>query len=68
MALTGYLVSIPIFLDSAFVILYPVAKALAKKGQRSLLTLGVALAGGLVVTHSTVAPTPGPWVWQAYFR
>ncbi|SUG81872.1 permease [Salmonella enterica subsp. enterica] len=36
------------------------AKALAKSGKRSLLTLGVALAGGLVVTHHTVPPTPGP--------
>lgn len=60
LAITGYIVSIPIFVDSAFVILYPVTKALAKKGKRSLLTLGVALAGGLVVTHSTVPPTPGP--------
>jgi gluconate transporter len=60
LAFTGYLVSIPIFADSAFVILYPVAKALALKGRRSLLTLSVALAGGLVVTHSTVPPTPGP--------
>ncbi len=60
LALTGYIVSIPIFVDSAFVILYPVAKALAKKGNRSVLTLGVALAGGLVVTHTTVPPTPGP--------
>jgi len=58
LAITGYIVSIPIFVDSAFVILYPVAKALAKNGKRSLLTLGVALAGGLVVTHHTVPPTP----------
>ncbi|OWO80500.1 gluconate permease [Photorhabdus luminescens] len=60
LAITGYIVSIPIFVDSAFVILYPLAKALAKKGKRNLLTLGVALAGGLVVTHHTVPPTPGP--------
>lgn len=60
LAITGYIVSIPIFVDSAFVVLYPVAKALAKNGKRSLLTLGVALAGGLVVTHHTVPPTPGP--------
>ncbi|MER2472388.1 GntP family permease [Photorhabdus laumondii] len=60
LAITGYIVSIPIFVDSAFVILYPLAKALAKKGKRHLLTLGVALAGGLVVTHHTVPPTPGP--------
>jgi gluconate:H+ symporter, GntP family len=60
LVLTGYFVSIPIFVDSAFVILFPIAKALAKKGTRSLLTLGVALAGGLVVTHTLVPPTPGP--------
>ncbi len=60
LAITGYVVSIPIFVDSAFVVLYPVAKALAKTGKRSLLTLGVALAGGLVVTHHVVPPTPGP--------
>jgi gluconate transporter len=67
LALTGYVVSIPIFVDSAFVILYPVAKALSKKGRRSLLTLGVALAGGLVVTHTTVPPTPGPLGAAAIF-
>ncbi|MDO5056585.1 MAG: gluconate:H+ symporter [Lautropia sp.] len=60
LAVTGYVVSIPIFVDSAFVVLYPVAKALARTGKRSLLTLGVALAGGLVVTHHVVPPTPGP--------
>ena len=60
LAMTGYLVSIPIFADSAFVILFPIAKALSKKGNRSLLTMGVALAGGLVVTHTMVPPTPGP--------
>ncbi|PHM46942.1 gluconate permease [Xenorhabdus miraniensis] len=60
LAITGYIVSIPIFVDSAFVILYPLAKALAKKGKRNLLTLVVALAGGLVVTHHIVPPTPGP--------
>ena len=60
LAITGYIVSIPIFVDSAFVILYPLAKALAKKGGRNVLTLGVALAGGLVVTHHAVPPTPGP--------
>ncbi|MEX0445464.1 GntP family permease [Xenorhabdus sp. SGI246] len=60
LAITGYIVSIPIFVNSAFVILYPLVKALAKKGKRNVLTLGVALAGGLVVTHHIVPPTPGP--------
>ncbi|ELK46311.1 gluconate:H+ symporter [Halobacillus sp. ACCC02827] len=60
MALTGYVVSIPIFVDSAFVILTPLLKAISKKTKRSIVTLGVALAIGLVVTHSLVPPTPGP--------
>ncbi|REF27083.1 GntP family gluconate:H+ symporter [Xenorhabdus cabanillasii] len=60
LAVTGYIISIPIFVNSAFVILYPLARALAKKGKRNILTLGVALAGGLVVTHHIVPPTPGP--------
>ncbi|MGK2862033.1 MAG: GntP family permease [Chitinophagaceae bacterium] len=60
LALTGYFVSIPIFADSAFVILYPIAKAFSIKGNRSLLTMAVALGGGLIVTHTLVPPTPGP--------
>lgn len=60
MALTGYVVSIPIFVDSAFVILFPIVKALAKTGKRPVQSLGIALAGGLVVTHTLVPPTPGP--------
>jgi gluconate transporter len=60
LAFTGYIVSIPIFADSAFVIVFPVSKALAKKGGRSILTLGISLAGGLVITHTIVPPTPGP--------
>jgi GntP family gluconate:H+ symporter len=60
LALTGYLVSIPIFADSAFVILFPISRALAKKASLSVLSLGVALAGGLIATHTLVPPTPGP--------
>ncbi|MBM7837453.1 GntP family gluconate:H+ symporter [Alkalihalobacillus xiaoxiensis] len=60
MAVTGYIVSIPIFVDSAFIILSPLAKALSKKTGRSIVTLAVALAGGAVVIHSAVPPTPGP--------
>lgn len=60
LAITGFLVSIPIFCDSGFVILSPIAKAISKKTGKSVITLGLALAGGLVITHSLVPPTPGP--------
>jgi len=60
MAVTGFMVSIPIFVDSGFVILTPLAKALSRRSGKSVLTMGVALAAGLATTHHLVPPTPGP--------
>ena len=60
MAITGFLVSIPIFCDSGFVVLFPIAKALSATTKKSVITLGLALGGGLVITHTVVPPTPGP--------
>ncbi len=60
LAITGFLVSIPIFCDSGFIVLAPIAKAISKATKKSVIGLGVALAAGLVITHSLVPPTPGP--------
>lgn len=60
LALTGFLVSIPIFCDSGFVVLAPIAKAISRATKKSFIGLGAALAAGLVITHSLVPPTPGP--------
>jgi GntP family gluconate:H+ symporter len=60
LAVTGFIVSIPIFCDSAFVILFPIAKAISQKTRKNLLVLAGALAIGLGVTHTLVPPTPGP--------
>lgn len=59
-AISGYIVAIPIFVDSAFVILQPLVKALSRQTGKSVVTLGVALAIGLAATHHAVPPTPGP--------
>lgn len=60
LAVTGFLVSIPIFCDSGFIILAPLARALSKQTKKSIVTLGISLAAGLVITHTMVPPTPGP--------
>lgn len=65
MLLTGFLISIPVFLDVALVIIAPILYALARKTGKSLLTFGLPLLAGMVVTHSFVPPTPGP-TWVAY--
>ena len=60
MAITGFLVSIPIFCDSGFIILTPLAKAISSEMRKSIVSIGIALACGLVITHTMVPATPGP--------
>jgi GntP family gluconate:H+ symporter len=60
MSIIGYIVAIPVFSDSGFVILTPLNKALTKKAGLSLASTAVALGLGLSVAHAIVPPTPGP--------
>jgi len=60
MSITGYIVSIPVFCDSGFVILNPLNKALSKMSGLSATTGAIALSTGLYATHCLVPPTPGP--------
>ncbi|MEK2634491.1 GntP family permease [Pseudomonas aeruginosa] len=60
MSIIGYLVSIPVFCDSGFVILNSLKNALAARMKISTIAMSVALATGLYATHTFVPPTPGP--------
>jgi GntP family gluconate:H+ symporter len=60
MNITGFIVSIPVFCDSGFVILSALNKALSKKTGISIAILAVSLSTGLYATHVFVPPTPGP--------
>jgi GntP family gluconate:H+ symporter len=60
LSITGYIVSIPVFCDSGFVILSALNKALNKKTGIPLAILAVSLSTGLYATHVFVPPTPGP--------
>ncbi|MDF2591009.1 MAG: gluconate transporter [Clostridia bacterium] len=60
MSIIGYIVSIPVFCDSGFIILSSLNKTLAKKTKTSLVAMSIALATGLYATHTLVPPTPGP--------
>lgn len=60
MSIIGYIVSIPVFCDSGFIILSSLQKSLAKRAKVSVASMGVALATGLYATHVLVPPTPGP--------
>lgn len=60
MSIIGYIVSVPVFCDSGFVILSPLNKALSKNAKISLAGSAIALSLGLYATHTMVPPTPGP--------
>lgn len=60
MGCVGYVVSIPVFCDSGFVLLSSLMKALARKAGITLAASAIALSLGLYATHTMVPPTPGP--------
>lgn len=58
--LMGWIVSIPVFCDSGYVILNPIRKAIVKKTGVSAVAMAVALSAGLYTSHVFIPPTPGP--------
>ena len=58
--LMGWVVSIPVFCDSGFVILDPIRKALVKKTRVSSVSMSIGLSLGLYTSHVFIPPTPGP--------
>lgn len=60
LAVTGYVVAIPVFSDSGLIILTPLAKSLSRITGKSVIGLGLALATGLQLAHVFIPPTPGP--------
>ena len=60
LAVVGFITSLSIFCSSGFVILSPLVKGLSRKTKKSVVSLGIALAGGLVLSHSIIPPAVGP--------
>ena len=60
MLITGFLVSIPVFFDVAFILLVPLVYALQRRTGFSLLYYAIPLLAGLAITHAFIPPTPGP--------
>lgn len=58
--LMGWVVSIPVFCDSGFVILNPIRKAIVQRTKTSSVAMTVALSAGLYISHVFIPPTPGP--------
>lgn len=60
MLIIGWIVSIPVFCDSGFVLVSPIGRSLATRSGQSPVALSLALAAGLFASHVFIPPTPGP--------
>ena len=68
LGLTGFVVSIPVFCDSGFVILSSLAKEFSRLTKKSMVGLGGILGMGLYITHFLIPPTPGPLAVVSTFQ
>lgn len=60
LTLSGWLISIPVFQDAAFVIFMPLVRQIKKTTKKPLVSLVASLGVGTIAAHSLVIPTPGP--------
>lgn len=58
MGIAGYIISIPVYCDSGFILLNSIRQSIARRVQCNPISLSVALGGGLFATHSLVPPHP----------
>ena len=57
---SGYVLAVPVFFDTVFYLLVPLARSLYRKTQKNYLLSILAIAAGGAITHTLVPPTPGP--------
>ena len=60
--ISGFLLSIPVFFDTVFFLLIPLARAMSIRAGGRYLYFVIAMAGAGAITHSMVPPTPGPLI------
>jgi len=59
MSITGFIVGLPLFCDSGFIVLSGLNKSLSRRTGTSLSIMSVSLATGLYAVHCLIPPHPG---------
>ncbi|MFF9912911.1 GntP family permease [Streptomyces sp. NPDC013457] len=62
MVLIASVIGLPLFFEVGIVLLIPVVLLVAKRGNYSLMRIGVPALAGLSVMHGLIPPHPGPLV------
>ncbi len=66
--ISGFILSIPVFFDTVFLLLIPLGITLALKTGKDFVLYVVAIGGGAVISHTIVPPTPGPLMMAETFH
>ncbi len=64
---SGFVLSIPVFFDTVFYLLVPLARSLYRRTQKNYMLYILAIGAGAAITHTLVPPTPGPLMMAGYF-
>jgi GntP family gluconate:H+ symporter len=59
---SGFVLSVPVFFDTVFYLLVPLARSMHRRTHKHYLKYAMAIVAGGVITHSLVPPTPGPLI------
>lgn len=62
LVLSAFILSIPVFFDTVFFLMIPLAVTLALRTGKNYVLYVVAIAGGAGIAHNLVPPTPGPLI------
>ncbi len=57
---SGFIISIPVFFDTVFYLLVPLARSLWRRTRKNYILYVTAIVAGAAVTHTLIPPTPGP--------
>lgn len=66
--LSGFTLAIPVFFDTVFLLMLPLARSLYQRTQRNFLLYVLAIVAGGTMAHSLVPPTPGPLLIAEAFQ
>jgi len=58
----GFVISIPVFYDTTFYLLVPLARSFFRQVRKNYILLLTAIGAGATITHTLVPPTPGPLI------
>jgi len=57
---SGFVLAVPVFFDTVFYLLVPLARSLHRSTGKQYLKYILAIGAGAAITHTLVPPTPGP--------